>query len=585
MKRILACLFVLSLLAAVLCLPAGSLAECKHRWELVEVVRKETCTEKGLGIYQCQKCKDVKRDYIKAKGHSWGRWRTIKEPTCGKEGTKTRTCLVCGATDFGTVPATGKHTYKVTVVKAPTCGTKGLSQQVCSVCGYKGKTAEIPATGRHKFSTWRTVKEATCEENGRQSRSCQTCKLRQHRNIAPLGHDWDDGVVTKEATDTEDGEILYTCKRDPSHTKTETFTQELRIVRQPEGGTISHAAGETITLSVTAAGGVKPYAYTWYEDNPGESSLELLPVVQWAHGSSDITLNEGGKTYFCIVTDASGASVRSDSVAVNSEFFIASQPVDLNLFNAAVYPSCRAAGGVPFEGGTYLYSWYNKNGTLVNSSEEHSVRITEEGSYYCVIQDSAGSTLTTKTIRVAKDVLEPFRCVWSTAPVYLREGEEFELSAEFDGGKRFYSGAWTLEGKKIPSELYEDHTIIAATIRGDGSEEVRYVCNAEDADGRKISVEALVRAQHMTLIEQPQSGKRNADGVYTLRVKEEGGEMPMTYRVFRVADDDAGAEVLRFMQTLSSDSFSISVTVPGEYWFEVIDATGCWIETEWATVE
>ena len=625
MKRILACLFALLLLASVLCLPAGSLAECKHRWKLVEVVRKATCTEKGLGIYECQKCKDVKRDYIKATGHSWGRWRTTKEPTCGKEGTKIRTCLTCGAANKETIPATGnhtykdtvvkkptcgtaglsqqvcsvcghkgktseipatgKHTYKIVVVKKPTCGTKGLSQLVCSVCGYKGKTAEIPATGKHSFSKWKTARTATCEENGLETRTCQVCKLRQTRKTAPLGHDWDGGILIKEPTDTEDGEILFTCRRDPSHTKTETLGNELQIIRQPEGGTISHAARETITLSVTATGGVKPYAYTWYEDKPYEDNIEMLPVVHWAHGSSSLTLDEGGKTYFCIVTDAAGASARSDSVTVNSEFFIASQPVDMTLTNAATYPDCRAAGGVPFANGTYIYAWYDENGTQISFSDEGGVRITEEGNYYCIIEDSEGNSLTTNTIRVAADVLEPFRCIWSTAPVYLREGEEFELSAEFDGGKRFYSGAWTRDGEALPTEFYEDHTVFATFIRGDGSEEVRYVCNAEDAEGRKLTAETFVRRQHLTLTEQPQSGELDADGVYTLRVKEEGGEMPMTYRVYRMADDNPGVPVLRFIQTLSSDTFSLPVTVPGQYWFEVIDATGCWIETEWATVE
>ncbi|MBR6008413.1 MAG: hypothetical protein IK056_04910, partial [Clostridia bacterium] len=42
-------------------------------------------------------------------------------------------------------------------------------------------------------------------------------------NDKPLGHDWDDGVVTKEPTATTEGEMTYTCKRDPSHTKKEAI--------------------------------------------------------------------------------------------------------------------------------------------------------------------------------------------------------------------------------------------------------------------------------------------------------------------------------------------------------------------------
>ena len=36
-----------------------------------------------------------------------------------------------------------------------------------------------------------------------------------------LGHEWDEGRVTKEPTETEKGVCTFTCQRDHSHTKTE----------------------------------------------------------------------------------------------------------------------------------------------------------------------------------------------------------------------------------------------------------------------------------------------------------------------------------------------------------------------------
>ena len=44
--------------------------------------------------------------------------------------------------------------------------------------------------------------------------------------ISPLGHKWDKGTVTKEATSTSTGIRTYTCLRDSSHTKTEVIQKK-----------------------------------------------------------------------------------------------------------------------------------------------------------------------------------------------------------------------------------------------------------------------------------------------------------------------------------------------------------------------
>ena len=43
--------------------------------------------------------------------------------------------------------------------------------------------------------------------------------------LAAPGHDWDEGKVTKPATAAAEGERTYTCRRDPSHTKTEVIAK------------------------------------------------------------------------------------------------------------------------------------------------------------------------------------------------------------------------------------------------------------------------------------------------------------------------------------------------------------------------
>lgn len=93
------------------------------------------------------------------------------------------------------VPA---HVHKLELVKAKkaSCTKKGnTAYYVCSNCGkwYEDATGLVE------------LKDKSSVE------------------IKALGHKWDKGTVTKEATATEEGEMTYICLRDKSHTRTEVI--------------------------------------------------------------------------------------------------------------------------------------------------------------------------------------------------------------------------------------------------------------------------------------------------------------------------------------------------------------------------
>ena len=63
----------------------------------------------------------------------------------------------------------------------------------------------------HRFTEAETV-APTCTEKGYTIYSCACGKDSYHADETdPLGHDWDDGIVTAEATADEEGSITYTC--------------------------------------------------------------------------------------------------------------------------------------------------------------------------------------------------------------------------------------------------------------------------------------------------------------------------------------------------------------------------------------
>ena len=62
----------------------------------------------------------------------------------------------------------------------------------------------------HSFGEWEVTKPATCVTTGLETRTCE-CGETETQDIPRTDHAWDEGVVTKEATETSNGARLYTC--------------------------------------------------------------------------------------------------------------------------------------------------------------------------------------------------------------------------------------------------------------------------------------------------------------------------------------------------------------------------------------
>lgn len=98
-------------------------------------------------------------------------------------------------------------------------------------CSYAKKNAEENnihfnslGEGTHQWSAEKEViKEPTCTEEGLNVYRCEICgATKAASNSLAYDHNWDNGVITKLATETEEGEIKYTCRR-CNETKTESI--------------------------------------------------------------------------------------------------------------------------------------------------------------------------------------------------------------------------------------------------------------------------------------------------------------------------------------------------------------------------
>ena len=167
MKQRILLLLLPMLLILALALPVSASA-CPH--EYVQKILEPTCVEDGISWLECILCGDT-QDFqpVHSLGHTFGEWYVLTEPGCTSEGIEARDCVVCGAREEVPLPHLG-HSYVVEVVE-PTCTARGYTSHYCPGCGDRFRTDYTD----------------------------------------PLGHRYDDGVITKEPTLTAMGRILYTC--------------------------------------------------------------------------------------------------------------------------------------------------------------------------------------------------------------------------------------------------------------------------------------------------------------------------------------------------------------------------------------
>ena len=151
----------------------------------------------------------------------------------------------------------------------------------------------------------------------------------------------------------------------------------LRITKQPQN--VSGKATNTLKLSVEAAGGKMPYTYRWQRRTADTdwSDLSKTPrsaveqtinnvdaqVLRISPGAFS-SLAERGYAFRCVVTDADGNSVTSNSAAFfvkTEELRITMQPMSVEAAPMDIAEfRIRAAGGRP----PYRYQWEVSDDTM-----------------------------------------------------------------------------------------------------------------------------------------------------------------------------------------------------------------------------
>jgi hypothetical protein len=188
-----------------------------------------------FGIAGCSSCNN-QENREEAHAHTLTQ-HTATSATCTTAGNKAYyTCNGCDEwfSDSNGTTAIADHTSVTiaklghdyattfTVDKEATCLAVGSKSKHCSRCD---STTEVTSIDKiaHTEATDAAV-PATCTETGLTAgKHCSTCgeTIVAQKETSALGHDWDAGTITKEATCTETGVLTKTCKNNSTHTQSE----------------------------------------------------------------------------------------------------------------------------------------------------------------------------------------------------------------------------------------------------------------------------------------------------------------------------------------------------------------------------
>lgn len=283
---------------------------------------------------------------------------------------------------------------------------------------------------------------------------------------------------------------------------------DLAVLWQTESVTVNE--GETATVRVVTNG--EGLTYKWYYKNAGSSKYRLTTTFTSDTYSISMTDERAGRSVYCVITDKSGNSVKSQAVTLNMRkpLKIISQPK-----SATVKKGASAKVTVSAQGTNLTYKWYYRNAgqsgfTLTDSFKGniYSVTMTDARngrSIYCVITDDQGNSVMTDVVSIN---MRSLKIIEQPRSVTAVEGEKATVKVTAQGTNLSYK--WYVKNAgETQYTLVESITgsTYSATMTSATSGQFVY-CVITDPYGNKVQTDTvfLLMQPHLgpVITKQPQ---------------------------------------------------------------------------------
>ena len=338
-----------------------------HVHDFENQVVAPTPKAQGYTIHTCKTCGYTYRDSFTeqlACQHEYV--DTVVPATYLAGGYTVHTCKICGDSyrDSATPVLVCNHQHTKDTVVAPTCHDQGYTIHECLDCHNATFQDSYTAALGHNFNNGKVTTEATCLNAGVKTFTCTRCGETRTESISALGHNFDGGRVTLEPTCANQGTRTFTCTR-CGETRTEaiaatgnhTYVTSTLAATCTEGGCTVH------TCSVCGDS---------YQDNT-TAPLGHTTTLNWRETQPATCGAAGTREGTCT---RCGAVVRTESIPVTGQhqYVTTTVPADCEHGGHTVH-TCSVCGNSYTDGetGALGHAWEGHTERVWVRQEQHTV--------------------------------------------------------------------------------------------------------------------------------------------------------------------------------------------------------------------
>lgn len=346
------------------------------------------------------------------------------------------------------------------------------------------------------------------------------------------------------------GRSVYCVITDDKGYSTQSKAVVLSMLQLGSIPTLKTAKNGT-KASVTADAQGSSLTYQWYVKEKNASTFQKSSATGKTY-SFTMSSDKSGRQVYCVVTDKYGNSVKTKTVTMRVPYnaTIKTQPT-----NATVASGKTASVTVKATGDGLTYQWYVKNvgsSKFTKSSvtgKTYSMKMTEAKSgrkVYCVIKDSYGNTVKTKTVTLSLLVITK-----QPQNLAVASGAKATATVNVTGSGLKYQ--WYV--KDVGSSKFAKSSVTQKTytVKMNAARSGRQVyCVIRDRHGNTVKTKTVTLSM-ITVTKQPVSGSVKLGKVIKVPVTVKGEGLKYTWYV-----KNSGGEFKK--SSITSNTYSCKMT-------------------------